>query len=204
MAWLEILGWVGSAVLVWSLLQTRILRLRALNLLGCLILIAYNAIVGVWPMVGLNVTLAVINLAYLRRMLANRHDSAAYTVLEVAPRDEYLRHFLRIHEGDIRRFNPDMVYDPDLPGRAAFLVLLGDETVGVVLVRDAGAGVAQVDLDYVTPRFRDFAPGEFVYRRSGLFRDHGFRRVLTPPGMVEPYFESIGFHREGEVYALDL
>ena len=146
MAWLEVLGWVGSAILVWSLLQTRILRLRLLNLVGCLVLIVYNGIVGVWPMVGLNVTLAVINVVHLR----------------------------------------------------------GDETVGVVLVRDAGGGTAQVDLDYVTPRFRDFAPGEFVYRRSGLFRDHGFRRVLTPPGMVEPYFESIGFRREGEVYALDL
>jgi hypothetical protein len=204
MAWLEVLGWVGSAVLVWSLLQTRILRLRVLNLIGCFILIAYNGIVGVWPMVGLNVALAGINIFHLRRLLASRHDDAAYTVLEVSPRDEYLRHFLRIHEGDIRHFNPDMVYDPDVPGRAAFLVLRGDETVGVVLVRDAGAGTAQVDLDYVTPRFRDFAPGEFVYRRSGLFRDHGFRRVLTPPGMVEPYFESIGFRREGEVYALDL
>jgi hypothetical protein len=27
MVWLEVVGWVGSALLVWSLLQTRILRL---------------------------------------------------------------------------------------------------------------------------------------------------------------------------------
>jgi hypothetical protein len=204
MLWLEAIGWLGSAVLVWSLLQTRVLRLRVLNLLGCLVLIAYTAALHIWPILALNVALAVINLIYLRRLLATRHDAAAYTVLEVGPHDEYLRHFLRVHEGDVRDFNPGFVYDPDVPGRAAFLVLRDDESVGVVLARDAGHRVAQVDLDYVTPRYRDFAPGEFVYRRSGLFRERGFRRVLTPPGMVQPYFERIGFRPEGEVYALDL
>ena len=32
MSWLDALGWAGSALLVWSLLQARILRLRAINL----------------------------------------------------------------------------------------------------------------------------------------------------------------------------
>ena len=43
MNWLDLIGWAGSALLVWSLLQSRILRLRALNLVGCLVLIGYNA-----------------------------------------------------------------------------------------------------------------------------------------------------------------
>ena len=83
-------------------------------------------------------------------------------------------------------------------GRAAFLVARGDETVGVVIVCDAGDGVAQVELDYVTRRFRDFTPGEFVYRRSGLFRDRGFTQVVAPDGMVAPYYDSVGFRRDGD------
>ena len=70
-------------------------------------------------------------------------------------------------------------------------------------MRDAGDGVAQVELDYVTPRFRDFTPGEFVYRRSGLFRDRGFRRVVSPR-MVTPYYDRVGFRRDGDVYVLDV
>ena len=70
----------------------------------------------------------------------------------------------------------------------------------MVLARDAGDGVAQVDLDYVTPRFRDFSPGEFVYRRSGLFTDRGYRRVLTPPGMVGAYYDRLGFQRQGDTW----
>jgi hypothetical protein len=73
-----------------------------------------------------------------------------------------------------------------------------------VLVREAGNGVAQVELDYVTPRFRDFTPGEFVYRRSHLFTERGFRRVVTPPGMVAPYYPRLGFRRAGDAYELDL
>ena len=83
------------------------------------------------------------------------------------------------------------------------MVLKGDETVGVVLVRADGA-VARVQLDYVTPRYRDFSPGEFVWSRSGLLRDDGFTRVVTPPGMVAPYYDRLGFRREGESYVLDL
>ena len=42
----------------------------------------------------------------------------------------------------------------------------------MVLLHADGA-VARVLLDYVTARFRDFSPGEFVWRRSGLLRDRG-------------------------------
>lgn len=201
--WLELVGWAGSALLVWSLLQTRILRLRALNLVGCLVLIGYNAAVQVWPMVGLNVVLAVINLWYLRRLFTTRHDEQTYQVVEVGPDDAFLAHTLRVHAADIARFNPGFRPGP-VPGRSAYLVVRADEVVGVVLARDAGAGVAQIDLDYVTPSFRDFTPGEFVYRRSSLFTDRGFRRVVSPPGMIAPYYHRLGFRREGHSYVLDL
>ncbi|WP_433532635.1 hypothetical protein ACQPYA_11735 [Micromonospora sp. CA-263727] len=203
MNWLELVGWAGSALLVWSLLQTRILRLRALNLVGCLILIGYNTAIEVWPMVGLNVVLAVINVWYLRRLLATRHDEQTYQVVEVGADDAFLAHTLRVHAADIAAFNPGFRAGR-VAGRSAFVVLRADEVVGVVLARDAGDGVAQVDLDYVTPPFRDFTPGEFVYRRSSLFTDRGFRQVVSPPGMVAPYYHRLGFRRAGDSYVLDL
>ena len=54
---LELVGWVGSAVLVISLLQTRVMRFRVLNTISCVVLIGYNALVGVWPMAAMNVVL---------------------------------------------------------------------------------------------------------------------------------------------------
>lgn len=204
MSWLDIIGWTGSALLVWSLLQARILRLRALNLVGSLVLIGYNAALRVWPMVGLNVVLAVINLWYLRGMLATRHDEETYQVVEVGVEDQFLAHTLRVHAADIARFNPGFRWDEHAVQRSAFLVVRADEVVGVVLSHAEAGGVAQIDLDYVTQRFRDFTPGEFVYRRSSLFTDRGFRRVISPPGMVAPYYSRLGFRPEGNTYVLDL
>ncbi|BBH70158.1 hypothetical protein ACTI_68430 [Actinoplanes sp. OR16] len=201
MTTLDLIGWAGSALLVWSLLQSRLLRLRALNLAGCVVLLGFNAAIGVWPMVGLNIVLAAINIWYLWRMLATRHDAATYQVVEVRTDDEFLAHTLRLHHDDILRFNPSFSRRGD---EAAFLVVSGDEVVGVVLFRAAGDGVAQVVLDYVTQRYRDFTPGEFVFRQSRYFADRGCRTVLTPPGMRSPYYARLGFQPRGDSYALEL
>src|SRR3954454_14458133 len=104
MPWLNIIGWVGSAVLVYSLMQARVLRFRVLNLLGCVILTGFNAALGIWPMVAMNIVLAAINLWHIRLLLRTRHDEETYAVLAVGPRDEYLRHILRIHAIDILSF----------------------------------------------------------------------------------------------------
>lgn len=203
MNWVEVVGWTGSTILVVSLLQARVLRLRLINLIGSLVLLTYNAIIEVWPMVGLNAVLSLINIVYLWRMLRNRHDPAAYTVLEVRPDDRYLQHVLHVHAQDIARYNPQFSGEVT-PREHAYLVVVGDETVGVVLTRDAGERTAEVVLDYVTPRYRDFSPGEFVFRTSGLFARHGYRRVLSPVGMKDPYYPRIGFHPEGPRWVLDV
>lgn len=147
-------------------------------------------------------------------------------MVEVGVHDQFLAHTLRVHAADIARFNPGFRWpvderpavqrvaderpaggSPDSGAegdRSAFLVVRDDEVVGVVLAHAKAHGVAQVDLDYVTRRFRDFTPGEFVYRRSRLFTDRGFRRVVSPPGMVAPYYHRLGFRQEGDAYVLDL
>jgi len=200
--WLDILGWGGSALLVYSLLQASVLRLRVLNAVACVILIVFNAALEVWPMVGMNTVLVAINAWFIVQLLRARHDESAFEVLEVGPADEYLRHTLRVHGADILRFNPGFVHDPATTDHA-FLVQKGDETVGVVLLRTTG-DTADVLLDYVTPRYRDFSPGEFVWRRSGMLTEHGIRRVVTRPGMVGAYYDRVGFRREGDSYTLGL
>jgi hypothetical protein len=195
MPWLDIVGWAGSALLVYSLMQARVLRFRALNLVACVVLTGFNAALEIWPMVAMNVVLSLINAWHIRALLRTRHDEAVYHVLEVGPQDEYLRHVLRVHGADILKYQPDFVWDGSQEGSLAFLVQRGDETVGVVLVHDSDDGVARVVLDYVTPRFRDFSPGEFVWRRSGALKEHGFRTVVTPERMVAPYYDRVGFRR---------
>lgn len=201
--WLDIVGWGGSTVLVISLMQTRLLRFRIINTIGCVLLVFFNSMLHVWPMVGVNLVLCGVNLWFIVKLLRERHDDSAFEVVQVQPHDEYLRHVLRVHEADVLSFNPEFVLDPFDSDQSAFLVLRGDETVGLVLLRVEG-GVGRILLDYVTPRFRDFAPGEFVWRRSDVLRDLGITKVVTPTGMREPYYPRIGFRPEGDAWALEI
>ncbi len=200
--WLDALGWGGSALLVYSLLQQRVLRFRTLNLVAGSVLIVFNAILGVWPMVALNAVTSAINLSFIVRLRRQRHDAATFEVIEVGLDDHYLRHVLDTHADDIKQHQPTFAGRP-VPGPEACVVVKGDETVGVVVI-EGEDDTAHIRLDYVTPRYRDFTPGEFVWRRSDLLCARGYKRVVTSPLIVAPYYDKIGFRPSGEVFVLDL
>ncbi|HEY0119467.1 MAG TPA: hypothetical protein VGC04_11865 [Cellulomonas sp.] len=198
MVWWQVIGWVGSALVVFSLTQARVLRFRWLNLAGAVLATAYNAVFAIWPFVVMNGAIAVIDVYWLVRLVGERHDEAVYEVVELARDDAYLEHILKVHAVDVAlHFAP--IPAPADAKRLAFLVARRDETVGAVIVADVGDGVGQVELDWVTPRFRDFTPGEFVYRRSGVFAAHGFHRLVTHDVRgQEEYLARVGFTREGD------
>jgi len=212
--WLDALGWAGSAVLVLSLTLSNVLRFRALNLLASVVLTVFNAALGVWPMVAMNAAIVGINAYHLLRLLGTRDDERTYEVVAVDPRSEYLAHLLGVHAADVERHNPGFDLDELLaretpPGTCrvvAFLVLRGDETVGVVVLCDGGDGVARVELDYVTARFRDFSVGTFVYRGDGRLADLGLTRVLAGRRMTdrEDYYARVGFRPEGAELVRDV
>lgn len=209
---LEIIGWVGSALVVVSLMQARVLRFRWMNLAGSVIATAYNAVVGIWPFAVMNGVIAIIDVYWLVRLTRERHDDDVYEVVPVGAGDHYLRHVLGVHADDIARYYPSFVLPgaaagtDGAPARWAYLVLRGDETVGVVVVRAAGSDVGEVELDYVTPRFRDFTPGEFVYRRSGVFAGTGLRSLVIADDArdTKDYLERVGFEQVGGRWRRDV
>ena len=62
---LTIFGWIGSAGVVFSLLQSRMTRLRVINLVASVALILYNALIASWPMVGMNAAIVLIDVYQL-------------------------------------------------------------------------------------------------------------------------------------------
>lgn len=203
----DVLGWAGSALLVYSLLQGRVLRFRLLNLAAAAVLVVFNAAVAVWPMAAVNAVIAVINAVHVTRLLRSRHDDRRYEVVPIGPQEPYLQHLLDRHRRDIERYNPGAGPAPGTPGeRLAFLVLSEGATVGMVLAHRTGPDEVQVDLDYVLPPYRDFTPGEFVYRADGAFARQGVRRLVAPPRMreAERYLADVGFRPHGDDLVLDL
>jgi hypothetical protein len=206
-ALVEAIGWIGSVVLIVSLMQTRVMRFRVLNAVSCVVLVVYNGIIQVWPMVAMNVVLVGINVFVIARLLSRRHDDRAYEAVPIGVDEPYLRRVLDRHARDIAEFNPDLPADVAGSAEHAFLVTSEDDLVGVVLSRGGTSpDEQQVLLDYVLPPFRDFTPGEFVFRPDGPFARLGTQRVVASPGMTasEKYLRTVGFRPEGDRQVLDL
>ncbi len=205
-AWLEVFGWIGSILVVVSLMQARVARFRWINLAGALAATAYNAIVGIWPFVAMNAAITIIDIYWLRRLYREADDPDVYQVIAARPDDPYVAHLLAVHATDIRAHEP--AFDPVPRGehRAIFLVVRGDEAVGVVALRDEGNGTGTVELDWVKPRFRDFTPGQFVYRDSGALPAAGFARVVITPHehTDREYLRHAGFRTEGASWVREL
>ena len=62
MIWLEIIGYLGTALTLMSMMMTSIVKLRIWSTTGSFISMIYAIIGGAWPVVFLNVGLIVINV----------------------------------------------------------------------------------------------------------------------------------------------
>lgn len=204
MTWLDALGWAGSAILILSLALSNVLRFRVLNLAASVVLTVFNLLLGIWPMVAMNGVIAVINVWFLIGLLRSREDDHVYEVVRVGAEEPYLAHLLRVHAADVEKFNPGFDWTAVATRgdqRWGFLVLRGDETVGMVLLSCSEpdrCDEVRVELDYVTPRFRDLSVGRFVYREDGPLGSLGMKRLVASRRMSDrgDYFSRVGFHPE--------
>jgi len=67
--YIEILGYIGTVLVVSSFIGTSMIRLRFLNFLGAILIAVYSLLIGAWPMVLLNILLATINGYHYFRLL---------------------------------------------------------------------------------------------------------------------------------------
>ncbi|HHW84191.1 MAG TPA: YgjV family protein [Actinomycetales bacterium] len=185
----EIIGWIGSGIVVVSMMQQRITRLRLVNLVGCLVSLAYSVAIGAWPLAGLNAALSTIQIYHLVKLWRTRDDARTYQAVVTDPQAEIVDYLLERHGSEIRGFFPAFRGPEDSTN--AFVVMNGDEVVGLVLATREG-DVAELDVDFVLPAYRDFTPGQFVFGRSSVWQETGVRKVRTAVGGPD-YYERIGF-----------
>ena len=190
--WIEWLGYLASLVVLASLAMSSIVRLRWLNLLGCLLFACYGWLIAVWPVVMMNLGIAAINAWFLYQLY---HRREAFALLPAEVGSALFEHFLAVNRAEIeRRIMLREVYR----GQMAFWLLRDNNTVGLVVAADAGDGLLEILLDYVTPQYRDFKLGRFFYqhqRKALIMR--GFTRLLVHPPATDAehrdYLRKMGF-----------
>ncbi len=70
---LELFGYLGTVLVICSMMMTSVTRLRIVNLAGAVICCIYGALTQTWPTMVLNLSLAVIHIVQLVRLHRNIH-----------------------------------------------------------------------------------------------------------------------------------
>ena len=65
---LEIFGYIGSGLILLSMMMTSVEKLRWFNISGSVISMIYGAMMGTWPVVFLNVGTISINVVQIIRL----------------------------------------------------------------------------------------------------------------------------------------
>ncbi len=86
--WIEIFGYIGTALVIVSMLMTSVVKLRIVNMCGALISMIYAIIVVAWPIVVMNAALIVIQLVQLGLLYRKKKREPAATGDSTAPTEE--------------------------------------------------------------------------------------------------------------------
>ena len=97
---LEIFGYIGTVLVIVSMLMTSLTKLRIINVCGAIISTIYSIIVGAWPIVVMNICLMCINIFHIVTAYTKR---TALTDVTVKDSDASLVHFLNTYEDRIKR-----------------------------------------------------------------------------------------------------
>ncbi len=65
---IELFGYLGTALVIISMLMTSFIKLRIINMCGAIISAIYAVIIGAWPIALTNIALFIIQLIQIYRM----------------------------------------------------------------------------------------------------------------------------------------
>ncbi len=196
-------------MVVVSLMQRSILKLRLIGLGAAAFFLAYGLLIRAYPIAIVNVVVIAVHLYFLHKL--TRRQEEVFSVLKIYPESRYLAYFLEFYADQISRFQPGFSYEPARDHRIFFL-LRDHIPAGLVIARPCQDDSLEIELDFVTAEYRDFKLGEFLYSgNSGLFADLDCNQAWSLPGNSDHvrYMERVGFQlttgSEGEArYVLDL
>lgn len=192
---IEIFGYIGSGLVVISMLMSSIVRLRVINMIGSVISAVYAVICGALPLVLMNVCLIVINIYNLIKLLKTKQ---VYDLVCAHADDAFVTYFLERYENDIRTYFPGFAKG-DISGTKAYMVCCDGNAAGILLGKEEN-GVFDIMLDYSTPAYRDCSVGTYLYSKLAGEKIHTFRFAQCLSEAHVPYMNKMNFVQEDGIY----
>ena len=100
---IEMIGYLGSALVVVSMLMSSVIRLRVINTIGSGIFAMYALMIHSYPTALMNFFLVAINVYNLIKL--SRKDQN-YDLIDAKSDDGLLNYILDYYQDDIRTFFP--------------------------------------------------------------------------------------------------
>ena len=156
---LELFGYLGSFLVLISMLMTSVVRLRVINLIGSAVFATYAVLIRSYPTALLNGCLVLINLYHLFRLRQSSGNSYEFQQLSIG--EGFTAWFLRKYGDDIKRYFPALDFDQAKTAEG-FAVFYENQAAGILLGERKGE-IFNILLDYTTPTYRDCSVGTYLY-----------------------------------------
>ncbi len=197
---IELFGYLGSALVVVSMLMASVVKLRVINMIGSIISGTYALIIGSFPLALMNFSLIAINAYNLIRLLKSDKQ---YDLVDGMKEDGLLDYFLRYYGEDIKKYFPDFLGDMTEADKA-YVVCCNGNPAGVLLGKQTADGELNVAIDYSTPAYRDCSIGTYLYSK---LPSQGIRTLTYSGKEAEKhvsYLMKMGFVRENGAFVKKL
>lgn len=188
--YLEIFGYIGTALVIISMMMTSVLKLRAINICGGIISAIYSSFYGAWAVVIMNVCLVIINICQIIIQLSRKRNFEAITPLT---NDKSVEYFLSYHKSDIQKFFPNFNFEITDSDEVHTIYVEG-ELAGIIIGKRDG-DVLNITLDYTTPKYRDLSVAKFIFPKLG---ECGIRRLVATSDIEQhtKYLKKMGFENK--------
>lgn len=196
---LELYGYIGSALVVISLLMASVVKLRVFNTLGCIVSGSYALIIGSMPLCLMNGALILINAYYLTKMFRTKQE---YDLIETGLDDGFVQYFIERYTEDIKKYFPE--FDGGQQADTAYMVSCNGTPASLLLGSKNENGFLDIVLDYSTPAYRDCSIAKFLYPALG---EKGISFLVTNEVQTEShakYLEKMGFDNQNDIYVKKL
>lgn len=188
---LDYIGYIASLIVLISLLMSSVKKLRWINMIGSLVFGIYGFLIGSLPTGIMNMGIVFINVYYLVQMYGNKDY---FQLLETTENDAYYTHFKSFYENEIAHF---MDEDKPLEHQANFkLFVLRNLVPAGLMMGTICHNVLYIDVDYVTPIYRDFKIGKYLFTdQVAFFKEKGIDTLISHPGNEkhQRYLKKMGF-----------
>ncbi len=190
--YLEVFGYIGTALVIVSMLMTSVVKLRVLNICGSVISTIYAIIGQAWPIVLLNVSLILINVIQLIRMSKAK---ITFGRIVTTLSDKSVEYFLSLYGEDIKKYFPEYYLSND-KNYEVHVAYIGSEAVGMV-IGERNAEKMHIQIDYATPKYRDLSVSTFLFAK---LEEDGVQQLCTETGVPEhkKYLVRMGFYEDGD------